>query len=301
MTIRRKAKGLYSVCDFVWIVIKIGNKAVGSQSPTFIIAEIGSNHDRDLRQARELMDSAHGAGADAVKFQVFSADALYLKDDPYHKLFAENELPREWIPELTDFARELGVVFLASVFDNDAVDRLHEVNVPAYKIASAELTDSSLLKYTSAKMKPMILSTGMSDLTDIARAIDIVCSTGNREIIILHCTSLYPTKTHQVNLRAMTTIKSHFSPLPVGLSDHTMSITIPAAAVAMGACVIEKHITLGRILSGPDHSYALEPNEFKQMVQSIREVEDSLGSPVKAPLPEERVLDGNRRKSKKDE
>jgi sialic acid synthase SpsE len=282
--------------------IRIGARWVGEGEPTFIIAEAGANHDRKLSQAKQLIDVAVDAGADAVKFQVYSAETLYSRKTPqfsYLKELGEKkstfqvlkdiEIPREWLGELAGYCRDKGIIFLATPFDLEAVDQLYNVGVPAYKWAAFEMVDLPLLKYAASKGKPMLLSTGMCNLADIQEAIDAVHAAGNEDIILLQCTSLYPTKINQVNLRMMDTLKDAFK-LPVGLSDHTLGITVPTAAVARGACVIEKHYTLGRKLKGPDHPFALEPEELKQMVRAIRDVEESLGSPIKQMIPEEEEM-----------
>ena len=266
--------------------VKIGDRGVGAGEPTFIIAEVGSNHDRKLDQAKKLIDIASESGVDAVKFQLFKAENLYSKEDPFFAVMKANELPQEWVEELAEYANSNGLIFLASPFDEESVDYLNQIDVIAYKWASSETVNLPLLKYAAAKKKPMFISTGMCDLADIQEAIDIVYSTGNEDVLLLHCIALYPTKPNQVNLRMMDTLRDAFH-LPVGFSDHTMSIVVPAAAVARGACVIEKHFTLSRKLKGPDHPYALEPDELKQMVKAIRDVDASLGSPIKKMIPEE--------------
>jgi len=260
--------------------IKLGDRWVGEGEPTFIIAEVGTNHNRKLDQARGLIDAASKSGADAVKFQLYKAENLYSRKDPRFAMVKTNELPQEWVGELAEYAKKINITFLATPFDKEAIDRLYEIGVPAYKWASPEIANLPLLRYAAVKKKPLLISTGMCDLVDIQEAIDTVYSTGNKDIILLHCTSLYPAKPEQVNLRMMDTMRDAFH-LPVGLSDHTLSTAIPAAAVARGACVIEKHFTLSRKLDGPDHSFALEPEELEQMVRAIREVEQSLGSPIK--------------------
>lgn len=282
--------------------VKISNRDVGEGEPCFIIAEAGANHNRKLGQAQELIDVAVDAGADAVKFQVYSAETLYSKKTPQvsylkeleagksiYEIIRENELPREWLEELARYCQNKGIIFLATPFDREAVDQLYQIGAPAYKWASFEIVDLPFLKYAASKGKPIILSTGMCNLADIQEALDTVYSTGNEDIILLHCTSLYPTPPNQVNLRMMDTIRDAFH-LPVGLSDHTLGIAIPIAAVARGACVVEKHFTLSRKLKGPDHPFALEPGELKQMVRAIREVEESLGSPIKKMIPEEEEM-----------
>ncbi len=279
--------------------VKIGDRWVGEGQPVFIIAEAGANHDRKMSQAKQLIDVAVAAGADAVKFQVYSAETLYSRKTPqasYLKelegdkstfdILKDIEIPREWLGELAEYCREKGIIFLATPFDYEAVDQLDAVGVPAYKWASFEIVDLPLLKCAAAKDKPLLLATGMCNPDDIQDALDAVRSVGNEDIILLQCTSLYPTQINQVNLRMMDTLKETFH-LPVGLSDHSLGVTVPIAAVARGACVIEKHYTLSRKLKGPDHPFAVEPEELKQIVRSIREVEASLGSPIKQMIPEE--------------
>jgi N-acetylneuraminate synthase/N,N'-diacetyllegionaminate synthase len=267
--------------------VKIRDRLVGAGEPAFIIAEIGSNHDRNLRQAKELIDVVAESKADAVKFQLFKAEGFYSRSDPMFSVMKENELPREWVPELYEYVQDKGIIFLASPFDEEAVDILQEVGSPAFKIASSETVNLSLVRYIALKKKPLIISTGMCNLADVYEAVEVVYATGNEGIILLHTSSLYPTEPQDVNLLAMDTLSNAFH-LPVGYSDHTLGLLMPAVAVARGACVIEKHLTLSRTLKGPDHSYALEPDEFKQMVKAIREVEQSLGSPEVKMLPGEK-------------
>ena len=266
--------------------VQIGTRLVGSDQPIFIIAEAGSNHDRKLEQAKQLIEAAAQSGADAVKFQLFTADDLYPADSPVYAAVKSVELPAEWLPELAEHSERSGVMFLSSPFSRSAVDSLADVNVLAYKWASSETVNLQLLQYAAAKRKPILLSTGMCDLADIHEAVEVIHSEGNRDIVLLQCTSLYPAPPEQVHLRAMDTLSAAFQ-LPVGFSDHTLDIITAVAAVARGACVIEKHLTINRSLPGPDHSYALEPSEFKKMVQAIRDTEQALGSPIKTMLPDE--------------
>jgi N-acetylneuraminate synthase/N,N'-diacetyllegionaminate synthase len=268
--------------------LKIGNKLVGEEEHCFIIAEAGSNHNGSLEQAKKLIDIATEAKADAVKFQIYHAENLYskytlgfsyLKGRNIYELIKSIETPREWIKELAGYCEAKNIIFLATPFDFEAVDILDKY-VPAFKIASFEITDLELLKYAAEKGKPMIISTGMANLCDVEDAITAIKSTGNDDIILLHCNSLYPTPVEVVNLKAMETMKTAFK-VPVGFSDHTLGIHIPIAAVAMGACVIEKHFTLDRTLPGPDHSFAIEPDELKEMVRYIREVEKAKGNGIK--------------------
>ena len=269
--------------------VRIGDRWVGADEPVFIIAEIGSNHNQKWDQAIQIIDAAVEAEADAVKFQVFSADDLYSPESSVYDIVKATELPLDWIPRLAEYSAMQGVLFFASAFSRKAVDLLAEVDVPVFKCASSDLVNLSLLKYMASKQKPLIISTGMSDLADIYEAIIAIESEGNEGVILLQCTSLYPTEPQHVHLRVMDTLRAVFR-LPVGFSDHTSEVSVSVAAVARGACVIEKHLTIDHKLPGPDHSYALEPADFKKMVESIRATEDALGSPIKKMLPEEAEL-----------
>ena len=268
--------------------IKINNKFIGENNPCYIIAEAGSNHNGSLKQAKKLIDVAVEAKADAVKFQLYKAETLYSKYTPEfsylkgknpYELIKSIETPREWIKELVDHCKKNNIDFLASAFDFEAVDLLNKY-VSAFKTASVEIVDLELIKYTAEKGKPMIISTGMANLGEIEDVINAIKSIGIEKIILLHCNSLYPTPTEIVNLKAMETMKNAFK-IPIGFSDHTLGIHIPIAAVAMGACVIEKHFTLDRTLPGPDHSFAIEPDELKEMVRFIRDVENAQGEGIK--------------------
>mgnify|MGYP005643731093 CR=1 FL=1 len=259
--------------------IKIGGKLVGEGEPIFIIAEAGSNHNGSLELAKKLIDVAAEAGTDAVKFQAFKADKLFNKvknKDIVDKL-EKLELREEWYKELFDYADKRGLIFLSSVFDEDSADLLDSSGIAAYKIASYELTHIPLLEYIAKKNKPVILSTGMANESEVKEAVECIYSAGNRQVIILHCVSQYPAEPGNVNLKSILALKRIFD-CPVGFSDHTETIYAPIAAVALGAKVIEKHFTLDKSLPGPDHAYALEPEELKQMVAAIREVEKMLGS-----------------------
>ena len=276
-------------------MIKAGNREVGKNAQTFIIAEAGSNHNRDFSLAKELIDSAVAAGADAVKFQIYSAEAMYSRKAPSHSkyskplwdLIKEIETPREWIPELFDYCKKKGIIFFATPFDLAAVNAL-DPYVELYKIASFELVDYPLLEYTAGKGKPVILSTGMASLGEIQEAVTAIEKTGNKDIVLLQCASKYPAEPAIMNLRAIFTLQKAFPEAVIGLSDHTTGIHISVAAVAMGAKVIEKHFTLSREMEGPDHPFAIEPDELKQMVKQIRDVEVALGDGRKTgPSPEE--------------
>lgn len=276
--------------------MKIANKEIGGNNPCFVIAEAGSNHNRDFDNALKLVDTAIKAGADAVKFQIFSAEAIYSKKTPMasylkdKKLVKDGEtlwdiikriqIPRNWTPDLKKYCDEKGIIFLSTPFDLKAVDELEAVNVAAYKVASFEITHLPMLKKISSTGKPIILSTGMANLEDIETALAAVKEGGNSEVALLHCAIAYPPEFENINLRAMETMKKAFQ-CPTGFSDHTMGHITDVAAVALGACIIEKHFTLSRNQDGPDHPFSLEPNELKEMISAIRTTEKILGSHIK--------------------
>ncbi|HEY3165560.1 MAG TPA: pseudaminic acid synthase [Candidatus Limnocylindrales bacterium] len=275
-------------------VVRIGDREVGGGAPVYVIAEAGSNHDRNLDQAKRLIDVASAAGADAVKFQTFAADrivaetktrAKYLDgllppDKTMSDLFRELELPREWHADLFGHATDAGLDFLSTPFDFEAVDLLDGLGVKAFKVASYELWHLPLIREVASRGKPIICSTGMADLADVQDAVDTVAATGNEQLILLHCVVNYPPPFAELNLRAIQTMRTAFG-VPVGYSDHSPGITAPIVATALGAAVIEKHYTLSRDLPGPDHRFAIEPDELTAMVQGIRDAHDALGSGIK--------------------
>ena len=255
--------------------IKIADRIIGNEEACFIIVEAGSNHNGSLEQAKKLIEIASESGADAVKFQIFKAEELSA-DEKTQRMLKEFEFRREWVKELNDYAKRKNIMFLATPFDLEAVDLLDEINAPAFKIASGDLTDLPLIKYIAEKGKPIIQSVGLGSLEEIREALDVIYSTGNRNVALLHCVVNYPTKPEDVNLNVIKTLKQFH--VPIGFSDHTMEISVPIGAVALGASIIEKHFTINRNLAGPDHQYALEPNELKAMIRGIRDVEMALGS-----------------------
>lgn len=283
--------------------IKIGERIIGSQNPCFIIAEAGVNHNGDINLAKRLVDAASMAGADAIKFQTFHAEnvvsslaekADYQKsttspDETQLEMLTKLELSDENFYEISDYAKNRGIIFLSTPFDEESVDLLHKLDVPAYKISSGEITNCPLLKKVAGKKKPIILSTGMSNLGEVEEALNYLKKYGAEEIVLLHCTTSYPAPVAFVNLRTMETLRCAFQ-VPVGYSDHTEGIIIPIAAAAMGACVIEKHFTLDRALPGPDHKASLEPQELSAMVKAVRDVEDARGNGIKDPTEEEEVI-----------
>ncbi|MFA5893601.1 MAG: N-acetylneuraminate synthase family protein [Candidatus Margulisiibacteriota bacterium] len=266
-----------------------------------IIAEIGSNHNRDLKTALRMIDLAAEAGVDAVKFQTYSADTLYSKFTPRlsemegrsragegpYELIKRLEMPREWHKVLRRRCRERAVLFASSPFDLAAVKELDRLNVPFFKIASYETDDFRLLKAIGQTGKPVIISTGNSDLKLIREALTVLRRSGSRDIILLHCVSQYPAVYRDINLRAINTLKETFK-LPIGFSDHTLTPISSIAAVALGACVIEKHITLDKKQTGPDHPFSLEPDELRSFVADLRNTELLLGDGKKVVLDSER-------------
>ena len=259
--------------------IIIGNKVVGEGEPTFIIAEAGSNHDGNLEQAKRLIEIAAEAGVDAIKFQAFKADKMFnkVKNRDIVGNLKNLELREDWYKELFDYANKKKLIFIASAFDEESADVLDKLGIAAYKVASYELTHIPLLEHIAKKNKPVIISTGMATESEVREAVECIYSTGNKQVIILHCVSQYPAEPENINLKSLLALKRVFE-CPIGFSDHTAMIYAPIAAVALGATVIEKHFTLDKSLPGPDHAYALEPDELNQMVTGIREVEKMLGA-----------------------
>lgn len=276
--------------------IKITKKRyIGDNEPCFVIADAGSNHNRNFALAKRLIDKAKVAGADAIKFQTYSADTLYSRYTPMHskykkspwKLIKKIELPRNWQKKLKSYADRKGIIFFSTPFDLQAVNELYDAGVLLYKVASAELVDLDLIKYIARKGKPVIISTGMASIQEIKEACDVCKKNGNKQLILLQCTTSYPSSYDSVNLKAMDTLRNEFGYF-IGLSDHSLGIHIAIAAVAMGAKVIEKHFTISRKLKGPDHPFAIEPTELSMMVKYIRDVESALGNGEKTgPLNDE--------------
>lgn len=279
-------------------IINVAGKKIGWGQPCFVIAEASSNHGRDLRRAKKMIDVAKQAGADAVKFQVFSAGTiaadtqdprtivrrgvLVKKDTKLIDLYRPNELPRSWLPKLADYAKKLGIIFLATPFDEQAVDQLEAVGVPMHKVASYEMQDVPLLRKIATTKKPILLSTGMAYLQDIAGSLRVLKRAESGPIVLLHCRSIYPTPVDQVDLLAMEVMRRKFH-LPVGFSDHTLGIGVPIAAVALNACVIEKHFMLDDGVRTVDNKFSLKPAELKLMVEAIRQADKARGKQQKRP------------------
>jgi len=269
----------------------IGDRQIGAGQPVYVVAELSANHNQDFDQAIRLIQVAKESGADAVKLQTYTPDTITIRSDlehfqirggtlwdgrTLHELYGEAYTPWDWQPKLKRVADDLGLGFFSSAFDSSAVDFLESMGVPAYKVASCELVDVPLLQKISRIGKPLILSTGMATIEEIEEAVKTARQAGAGKIALLRCTSAYPALPREMNLRTIPELERRFE-VPVGLSDHTMDIAVPVVAVALGACIIEKHFTLSRSLKGPDSAFSLEPAEFKAMVEAVRVAEKSLG------------------------
>lgn len=269
---------------------EIGGRPIGPGRPAYLIAEVSANHGQRFERAVEIIEAAREAGADAIKVQTYTPDTMTIdcRNEHFlirgtmwngrnlHELYAEASTPWEWQPRLKEVARALGMDFFSTPFDETAVDFLEEMDVPAYKVASFEIVDLPLLRKVAGTGKPVILSTGMASLAEIEEAVLVLRSAGCRQLALLKCTSAYPAPASEMHLRTIPHLAAAFG-VPVGLSDHTLGAAVPAAAVALGACLIEKHLTLSRSDPGPDSGFSLEPAEFGEMVRAVRAVEAALG------------------------
>lgn len=271
--------------------IRIEKKYLGEEERTFIIAELSGNHNHDFNVAVKSLKAMKEAGADAVKLQTYTADTLTIDcknkyfqinggtlwdGKTLYELYKEAYTPWDWFPKLQKVAKELELIFFSTPFDRSAVDFLERLNVPVYKVASFEANDLPLIEYVASKKKPLIISTGMSTLSEIKDAVQACRNRSNDQVVLLKCTSAYPAPFDEVNLNTIPDMAKKFKKT-IGLSDHTLGISVPVAAVALGAKVIEKHFILDKKLGGPDAEFSLEPREFKMMVKSIREVEEAMG------------------------
>ena len=271
--------------------MEINGRIIGDGHPAYIIAEMSANHAGSLERALELVHVAKDAGADCVKIQTYTADTMTIdchneyfqiekgtwEGEKLYGLYQKAYTPWEWQEQLRDEAAKVGIDFLSTPFDPRSVDFLEDLGVHFYKIASFELVDIPLLEYVAAKNKPIIMSTGMGTLEEIQEAVDAIYSTGNRQLALMKCSSAYPAKPEEMNLRTMQDLKERFG-VPVGLSDHSMGAFSAATAVAMGANQIEKHFCISRAVKNPDSSFSMEPQEFREMVEQVREVEKAMGS-----------------------
>lgn len=272
------------------MTFEIKGRQIGKGQPVYIIAEMSANHHQDFDRAVRILEAARDAGADAIKLQTYTPDTITLNSDkPYFRiegtiwegrtlydLYKEAYTPWAWQPKLKELAEDLGLDCFSTPFDFTAVDFLEDMDVPAYKIASFENVDIPLLQRVAQTGKPVIMSTGMATLTEIDEAVRTLRAAGAEGIALLKCTSAYPAPPAEMHLRTIPHLAEAFN-VPAGLSDHTMGSAVPVAAVALGACIIEKHFTLSRDDEGPDSAFSMEPHEFKAMVEAVRTVEQALG------------------------
>jgi N,N'-diacetyllegionaminate synthase len=286
------------MCDIP--AIEIGGRRIGPGEPCFVIAEAGVNHNGDLGRALELVDAAVEAGADAVKYQTFSTDLLVTKnapkaayqaeatgaDESQYEMLRQLELPPNAFREIQSYCREKQILFLSTPFDDRSAAFLNELGLPAFKVPSGEITNLPFLRTLSRYGKPLIVSTGTAYLSEVEQAVRTITSTGV-PFALLHCVSAYPADPCSVNLRAMATMAAAFR-VPVGYSDHTLGLPVSLGAVALGACIVEKHFTIDRNLPGPDHRASLEPGELRELVYGIRMIEQALGDGRKRPAEVER-------------
>jgi pseudaminic acid synthase len=271
--------------------IKIGERTIGAGQLVYAIAEVSANHHKDFEQAVKIVRAAKDAGADAVKLQTYTPDTITIRSDregftigggtlwdgrTLYELYGEAHTPWKWQPKLKQVADDLGMDLFSSAFDATAVDFLEKIHVPAHKVASCELVDIPLIQKMARTGKPLIMSTGMATVQEVEEAVQAARQAGAEQIALLKCTSAYPAPAEEMNLRTIPELARRFD-VPAGLSDHTMGIAVPVAAVALGACIIEKHLTLSRSEPGPDSAFSLEPHEFKAMVDAVRVTERALG------------------------
>ena len=275
-------------------VIRINTHAIGDDHPVFIVAELSANHEQKFDLAVKTIRAMKEAGADAVKLQTYTPDSMTLdselpwfqtrKDNIWsgqklYDLYKKAYTPWDWHEKLQKVARDIGLEFFSTPFDIEAVNQLESIHVPAYKIASFEITDIPLIKRVASTGKPVIFSTGIAEEENIHLAVDTCKQAGNNQLALLKCTSAYPSPLEEANLRSIPLLKERFETV-VGISDHTLGITVPIGAVAMGAKIIEKHFILDRKGRGLDREFSLEPDEFQLMVNSVRELEKALGEPT---------------------
>ena len=266
--------------------IKLSKKWIGENSPVFVIAEAGINHNGSLKIGKKLIIEAKKAGADAIKFQTFKADDLASRNSNFFKLFKKLELSDHEFMELSKFAKKNNIIFLSTPFSNQAVDLLMRLKVPAFKIASGDLTHIPLIKYAASKKKPMIISTGMANIVELNSAIKAIRSCNNNKILIMHSVSSYPTPVNETNLSVINQLQKKYQ-YPIGFSDNGAPELAPILSVALGAKLIEKHFTINKKMKGPDHRISFNPTELKNMIKQIRLVEKMMGDGKKICQPSE--------------
>lgn len=288
--------------------VHIGERAIGPGHPVYVIAELSANHGQRFEDAVALVEQAKACGADAVKLQTYTPDTITIdshkpmfqihgtawEGETLYSLYSRAYTPWEWHGKLADVARRCGLDLFSSPFDFTAVDLLEEIGVPAYKIASSEIVDIPLIKRVASCGKPVIISTGMATLGEIGEALDAVTSAGGHEVALLKCTASYPAEPADMHLRTIPVMSETFG-TPVGLSDHSLCEAVPVTAVALGATLVEKHMTLSRSIPGPDSKFSLEPHEFRSMVEAIRTAERALGTVTFGPVGSEAALRDYRR------
>jgi N-acetylneuraminate synthase len=271
--------------------LKIGERRVGPGEPVYIIAEMSANHNQDFDRAVKIVEAAREAGADAIKLQTYTSETLTINSDKEHflisggtpwdgrslyDLYGEASMPWEWHSKLKSIAKSLGLDLFSTAYDPTALEFLEELDVPVHKVASFEMVDIPLIEKIARTGKPLIMSTGMATLGEIEDAVRAARTAGATQIALLKCTSAYPAQPEEMNLLTIPHLADAFH-VQVGISDHTLGTAVPVAAVALGACIIEKHFTLSRDVPGPDSGFSLEPAEFKEMVEAVRVVEKGLG------------------------
>ena len=270
--------------------LTINGRTLSVENPPYVIAEVSANHNGSIERAKQTILAAYQSGADAVKIQTYTPDTMTVQTDnpefhiddglwkgrSLYDLYGEAYTPFEWHGELFAYAREIGITLFSSPFDESAVDLLHSLNAPAYKVASFELVDLPLIRYMASKGKPLLMSTGMANFEEIGEALEAARSAGCNEIALFHCISSYPTPIEAANLRSMVKLREQFG-VQVGLSDHTLGTTAATVATALGATVIEKHFTLSRADGGVDSTFSLEPDELKDLMQGVTDAHASLG------------------------
>lgn len=283
--------------------IKVADREIGPENPVYIVAEMSANHNRSYEQAIKVIEAAKKSGADAIKLQTYTPDTMTINCSNEHfrigkgtvwegntlyELYSQAFTPWHWQPKLMDAAKQIGIQCFSTPFDESAVDFLEDLDVPAYKVASFELVDLPLLRKIARTGKPILLSTGMATLSEIDEAVRTIREIQSSPLALLKCTSAYPSSAADMNLKTIPHLSEAFK-VPAGLSDHTLDAAVPIAAVALGACIVEKHFTLSRSISGPDSSFSIEPKEFSDMVKAIRQVEAALGDVSYSPTPKEQA------------